>query len=426
MTTTADWKWESRFKGCNLKNQKAKYSNYICNPPTRHWVKLKSQRGVQVIEKIEENPRNCQQVNPKSGQGDYVCNPATGRWVHKEGRLGQLLVKHYSKLVYGKIKAPKPEKAAKSSLQALKKTITVVIPGLPPQYKAIKKIGSGLFGQIYLASENVSGQKVVIKKYKDYVDPGTAEKMKNQIVALSKLQSEHLLNYLDSFYNENGEFFIIMEYFDGHNLTDLDINKMATEDKMQIILQLILGLHDLHVEYNLSHQDIKPSNIMISNDGTTVRYIGYGLTFDFDSWKKNYNLSSGAPYYRPPEQILQNVEKSLKEIPLAKKKTQSLPQLFKAGDIWSLGAVIYYILTGRHAFEKFSQQSIEEINQQILNTEPDYSSLPLEFSKNENFQIMLAGMFTKDRKKRLDIEAVMDLYEKAYKEIIQEEGGNAP
>ena len=308
-------------------------------------------------------------------------------------------------MVYGQtqtLQTKKGVKASKMSLQALKKPISVSIPGLPAQYKAIKKIGSGLSGQIYLALDS-TGQKLVIKKYTDLVDAETGKKMKAQIASLSKFQSEHLLNYLDGFGNQHGEFFVIMEYFDGHNLTDLDINKMTNGDKLQIILQLILGLNDLHTEYNLAHQDIKPSNIMISNDGSTVRYIGYGLTLDLNSWKKNYNLTSGAPYYRPPENI---------EVP-----TQTnLLQLFKSGDIWSLGAVIYYILTGRHAFEQ-SAQSVEEINQNILKSEPDYSLLPAEFLMSESFQIMISSMLNKNYKKRLDIEAVMDLYEVAHKEI---------
>lgn len=394
------------FQDCSHKNKKSRYSNYLCNSETHRWTRINTPTGQKIVKVIEANPRNCRSVNPKSEREDMICNPASGRWVHKDGRVGQMLLKNYGKLVTGKAK---PKKATKASLLALKKpkAATLTIPKLPPGYVFVKQLGLGASGQVYLAKMGAEGQQVVIKKYIDPVDKTTAEKLKKRIEKLSQIKSDYLLTYLGSYYNESTqEFYLIMDYFDGHNISSLDIKDMLLDEKLQIILQLILGLYDLHVENDVSHEDIKPSNIMINNDGTNVRYIGYGLIIDTKSWKKSYNLAGGSPYYRSPENIA------------VTEKTPLFKGMARASDIWSLGAVIFYILTGRHAFQTPNQHSIEDINNTILTQQPNYSLLPSQVSHNPTFMMMLKGMLEKDFQKRPDIETIVDLYEKAHKQLV--------
>lgn len=400
---TSNWS----FQDCNRKNKKARYPNYLCHSPTHHWVKINTPTGQKVVKTIEENPRSCRSVNPKSEKENMICNPATGRWVNKEGRVGQLILRNYGKPTFGH---PKPKKATKASLLALKKgkAATLVKPKLPVGYTFIKQLGQGLSGQIYLAKSEFSGKEVVIKRYKDPIDGAEAKKIGQRVSKLLQLKSDYLLPYLGTFYDEpTQEFYLIMDYFDGHSISNVDIKDMTLDDKLQIILQLILGLYDLHVEYSMAHEDIKPSNIMIGDNGETIRYIGYGLILDTRSWKESYNLTGAAPYYRSPENIA------------ITNKTQLFGKMLRASDMWSLGAVIYYVLTGRHAFQTPEQKSIEDINNTILTANPDYTKLPEEVYKNSTFMTMLRGMFEKDFKKRFDIESVVDLYEKAHKEIIK-------
>jgi len=389
---------------CNRKNQKSKYPNYLCNSETHHWVRINSQTGKKVVKVVEEHPRKCRSVNSKSENSDFICNPATGHWVRKDGRIGQMVLRHYGKHTYGQ---PQPPKMGKSSLQALKKIgqNKILIPHLPPGYTFVQILASSLSGQIILAIDQSKGKNVVIKKYKDDIDPKIAQKMGQQVLTLSKLNSEYLLNYLGSFYDETDhKFYLIMNFFDGHTLSNVDTKEFNSEEKFQIILQLVLGLYDLHVEYGLAHEDLKPSSIMISNIEVAIKYIGYGLVFDSTSWKKAYNLANESPYYRSPENIVITGETVNKNI-------------LKKGDIWSLAAIIYFILTGRHAFQRPNEQSIEDINNNILKSEPNYTLLPKEFSKSPTFMKMLKGMFNKDHMKRFDIETIVDLLEKSYNEV---------
>ena len=429
---------------CNRKIRKAKYPNYLCNSDTHRWVNIKSTSGQKIATDVKNNPRPCPPTNKKAQGADYLCNPATGHWVKKEGRVGKLAQRHYltgylpkpiipstlvtkhvgtSPMPRGAeptplpsiIEPPKPTPVpltAKQALAALKKPLTTnaekIKFKMPPGYKYVKLINSGLSGIIFSALKISTNTSVVIKRYKDEIEPTTADKMSKRVASLSKLTTndEYLLHYLDSYYDTSSRvFYLIMDYFDGHNLSQLDIKEMDNAEKAQVILQLILGLYDLHVEHHLSHEDIKPSNIMISNDGGLVKYIGYSLVFDVTSWKSNYNLTSGAPYYRSPENIL------TKQGQLVMDSDKSLP-ILQASDIWSLACVIYYVLTGQHAFQKGSEFNIETINYNILAGKPNLSILPAEFRNNVAFMNLLQSMFTVDYASRPNIEQITASYEK--------------
>ncbi len=412
--------------------KKSKYPNYLCDSETRKWVKINTPRGTMAVEKVKSNPRQCRGVNIKSQNEMYICNPATSRFVKSNGRVGKIVSKYYG---HGTINQPvikvkkvvtktqpletiqqpemlPPKLTGKDALLALKKVNTAKsqIPILPQGYIFVKRLGSGLSGDLYLAHPSNSDHRVVIKQYHEKIVTSVGLEMIELVNSMKKINSEWLLKYYDSQYNQQTqEFAVVMDYFNGHNLTAKDIKLMDLETKLQLILQAILGLNDLQIEFGFSHQDLKPSSLMVSDDYSELKYIGYGLTADIDSWKKNYNLTSGAPYYRSPENIVIKGQAQLDE----------LPNLTKAGDVWALGAIIYYLLTGLHAFQNSHQESVKDINYTILATEPDYQLLPIECRQSQIFMTMLKGMLFKDSKSRFKITEILDLYEQAYKEIMK-------
>lgn len=442
---------------CNRRLKKAGYPNYLCHSASHKWVNINTPTGQLIASEIKNNPRACPKTNVKSNKDDYLCNPATAHWVKREGRVGRLVQKHYlheiphdiskqspalvdkplspikevdyslenSPIITPKIPSPivspivaspvvpapivpvtKPLNS-KQSLLALKKTSKSTYPEnlkfkMPPGYEYINLINSGLSGLIFLAIRSSDNSFVVIKRYKDEIKPNVAIEMETAVTKLSKIVSDdnYLLHYISSYYDA-GNFYLVMDYFNGHNISQLDIKQMTNDDKSQIILQLILGVYDLHIEHHISHGDIKPSSVLINNSHE-IKYIGYGLVFDQTSWKKNYNLTSGAPYYRSPENIQMGPHMNLDD--------QSILQ---ASDIWSLGCMIYFVLTGRHAFQKATEYNIESINYNILAGNPDYSQLPLEFSKNSAFMGIFKKMFIINYLERPKIEEITAQYERA-------------
>ncbi len=405
--------------------KKSRYPNYICNPESERWVKIGSEEGLKSVDKVKATPRDCRATNAKSGQENYVCNPATSRWVKAGGRVGKIVEKYYGKGKAGQIPIkkkklttvePQTETVAptkltgKAALLALKKNKTgsVGTPILPPGYQFVRRLGSGLSGDLYLAHPEGKSTNVVIKQYRDPINAKTAQAMTDLVNSMKKVNDEYLLSYFDSYYDAStGEFYIVMDYFDGHSLSDQDLKTATQDDKLQWILQAIVGLDNLHTDFQLSHQDLKPSSLMISNDLNQLRYIGYGLVADLATWKKNFNMTSGAPYYRSPENIVATGNVNMEQ----------MANLTKATDIWALGLIIYYILTRKHAFQTDFQDSVQAINYTILGTEPDYQKLPADFRNNASFMKMLKGMLIKDPLQRMKIAEVEDLYEQAFREI---------
>jgi hypothetical protein len=264
---------------CNRQGtKKSKYPNYICNPETLRFVKIGSEDGLQSVDKVKANPRDCRPTNSKSSQDNYICNPATSRWVKSEGRVGKIVEKYYGRGKAGvmpikkkvsvksvtfsepAIEVPTQKLTGKSALLSLKKKIgSTGKPTLPPGYQFVRRLGSGLSGDLYLANPVGQSSFVVIKQYKDLFDAKTADSMKSLVNTMKKIKDEYLLSYYDSYYDaETKEFYIVMEYFDGHSLSDQDLKTATLEDKLQWILQAIIGLDNLHNDYQLSHQDLKP------------------------------------------------------------------------------------------------------------------------------------------------------------------------
>jgi serine/threonine protein kinase len=269
-------------------------------------------------------------------------------------------------------------------------------PNLPPGYLLIKKIGSDQSEPIYLA-RTPDQYAVVIKEYKNQIDSKTAEKMTNEVYLYANIDSDDLLKYINSYYDSNQlKFYLIMENTDGYTLSQFQPNNYLFSQKINYVYQLIVGLFVLHLNYDLSHGQIKPSNVMIDRPEITVRHFGYALTFNANFWKQCYDLPDESIYYRSPENIV------IQEDQLTEK-------ILRVGDIWSLGVLIYWILTGKQAFESTNFNDFESITQTILTSEPNYAYLPLECINSPSFQKMIRGMLIKDFENRFTILDVLDL-----------------
>ena len=390
---------------CNRQEKVARYPNYVCEEETASWHRLNTLVGLKVAQRIKDNPRYCPESNPKAELPDYLCNPASARWVKQEKRVGKIVQKYYGP-------GPRqPKKAVATPVEAITKTSRkprVKVPILPPGYTLVKRLGHGVTGNLYLAQPETGGNQVLIKRYTDPVDPETEDQMVQHMEQLKAIQSGFLLRYMDSYYHQPTKtFYLIMTAFDGMTLLDIEPEELTTKQQLDLIQDMILGIQSLHVGHNLTHGNLTPPNVLISPDMAQVKTIDYGLAVDVESWKHNYDLSGGAPYYRPPENIVVSTAVSM----------DSLPKLRKASDVWTLAGVIYFMLTGHHPFKSPQERSIGDINSNILKGEIDYDLLPDAYLDSPSFMKMLEGMFNKDFIKRLNIEAVMDLFMKANQEI---------
>jgi eukaryotic-like serine/threonine-protein kinase len=195
------------------------------------------------------------------------------------------------------------------------------------RYEIICKLGQGATGIAYLAWDPTIKRNVALKVTK-------AETEKYRDIFLSEIQSAGRLSHgnVVSIYDagvENDSCYIAMEYIKGSTLEIYcqKDNLLPLNTALEAILDVCNGLGYAHDECVI-HRDIKPSNILLSLDGT-AKITDFGIaqmtdkTFTTGIW--------GTPHYLSPEQI--------------KDETVGFP-----GDIFSVGCVLYEILTGEKAF----------------------------------------------------------------------------
>ena len=165
------------------------------------------------------------------------------------------------------------------------------------KYIKLSKIGGGSFGQVYLVKDIKTNKEYAMKKfYLDNLGNGGAVK---QFEILSKFDHENIHKVVDMFIAPNKNQYLVTPYY-SNNLYNYVTKKLPEKVIKQIILQIIKAIKYLH-SLNYLHRDIKPDNILISNEGKII------LT-DFDlcrleSKGKDDPLTRTAVtlYYRAPE-----------------------------------------------------------------------------------------------------------------------------
>lgn len=211
------------------------------------------------------------------------------------------------------------------------------------QYVLKQKIGRGGMGEIYLAEHRLLKRTCAIK----LIRPEMAEKaavisrFEREVQTTAKLRHHNTVEIYDFGHLEDGTFFYVMEHLDGLNLQELvDRHGAPPVARVVYILRQICGaLGEAH-KIGFIHRDIKPENILLCCQGgehDVAKLFDFGLvrniTEDEPSSKITRDGASvGTPHYMSPEQVVGE------EVDLR-------------SDIYSLGAVAYFLLTGKTPFD---------------------------------------------------------------------------
>ena len=203
------------------------------------------------------------------------------------------------------------------------------------KYLKISKIGGDSFGQVYLVKDKDTQKEYAMKKfYLDNLGNGGAVK---QFEILSKFNHENIHKVVDMFVSPNTNQYLVTPYYK-NNLYDYVSKKLPEKVIKQIILQVLKAANYLH-SLKYIHRDIKPDNILISDEGKII------LT-DFDlcrleSKGKDDQLTRTAVtlYYRAPEIFFGDFYYTNKI------------------DIWSIGCVFAELITGQTLFKGSNELS---------------------------------------------------------------------
>jgi hypothetical protein len=211
------------------------------------------------------------------------------------------------------------------------------------QYRLKELIGAGGMGEVHLAEHVLLRRPCAIKLIRPERagDPKNLARFEREVQATATLTNWHTVEIFDFGRAADGAFYYVMEYLPGLNLEQL-VNKygaMPPERAIHLLRQVCSALHEAHA-INLIHRDLKPSNIIACRRGgidDVAKLLDFGLVLDRTpegDWEKltQEGVLAGTPSYMSPEQA-------------ANRAT-----LDARSDIYSLGAVGYFLLTGRPPF----------------------------------------------------------------------------
>ena len=219
-------------------------------------------------------------------------------------------------------------------------------------YRIIKFLGSGKFSVVYEAERQLDSKLVALKiiKIYDIKDKNLVEKCLQEVNLLKRVNHPNIIKYLDSFIFQN-ELYIAVEWADKGDVKRL-IKKYKQEgdeiDERKVIeytREIAAGLNHMH-EQRVIHRDLKPANILITSDGIfKLGDLGLGRIMNTETIKTFSKV--GTPLYMAPEVI-----------------NNSNGYDFKC-DNWSLGCVIYELITLRSPFQTSEKLSLIELFKKI-------------------------------------------------------------
>ena len=229
-----------------------------------------------------------------------------------------------------------------------------------------RHLGSGAMGDVYLAEEAITNRKVAVKFVQSRIqdDPAAMARFHKEIEAAATLVHPNIALFAGHG-TWNGMTYMAMELVEGVELATFVQNgaRLSEEIALFLIIQIAEALEYAHQRTGLVHRDIKPGNIILQLGGSTTidsstraKIIDFGLAsfratldqeFTGDAAKSIHKTQEdiggqtvGTPAYMPPEQVRGDA------------------QITFAADVYSLGATLYHLLTGRIPYEAKSPSLI--------------------------------------------------------------------
>ena len=245
-------------------------------------------------------------------------------------------------------------------------------------YKLLEKIGEGGCGAVYMADqEKPVRRRVALKVIKLGMDTKSViARFEAERQALAMMDHPNIARVLDADATETGRPYFVMELVRGFKITEYcDANNLATEQRLALFIQVCQAIQHAH-QKGVIHRDIKPSNILVTlHDGVPVpKVIDFGIAkatatpLTEKTLFTAYAQLIGTPAYMSPEQA-----------------EMSGLDVDTRADIYSLGVLLYELLTGRTPFDpkQLMQAGFDEMRRTLREREPQRPSAILTTLQND-------------------------------------------
>lgn len=213
-------------------------------------------------------------------------------------------------------------------------------------YRLEEKLGQGGMGEVWRARHKLLARPAAVKLIRTSGEPNAARReellarFEREARATARLRSHHTVEVYDFGRTLDGEFYYAMELLDG-----LDLHRLIDEEGPQpidrviaILEQICWSLMEAH-SLGLVHRDIKPANVFLCREGhelDVVKLLDFGLVIEPDAIRRGERSITGTPDFMSPE------------------SAEGVEALSARSDLYSLGCVGYWLLTGRTLFRESS------------------------------------------------------------------------
>lgn len=269
-------------------------------------------------------------------------------------------------------------------------------------YEILREIGHGGMGTVYLASraDESFDKRVAVKLINRGMNTNAVLKrfvMERQILA--RLEHPNIALLLDGGSTDDGLPYFVMEYIEGLPVTKYcDAHNLNLKERLFLFQKICSAISYAHQNL-IVHRDIKPSNILVTKDGTP-KLLDFGIAkLLHPDWSADTNeatatiLRAMTPEYASPEQL------------------RGLP-VTTASDVYSLGVVLYELLSGERPY-KIESRLPEEVAREVLTQEPIKPSLvvnskfKIQYSKSEDKTLPYEAKPTSDNQQKINRQSAI-------------------
>lgn len=266
---------------------------------------------------------------------------------------------------------------------------------LADRYKIVDTLGEGGMANVYLATDIILQRKVAVKVLRMDLqnDQKTVQRFQREALATSELSHPNIVSILDVG-AEKGMQYLVMEYVDGPNLKEyIHEHNPLTLDRVIEIMDQILSAIALAHQHNVIHRDLKPQNILMDPSGR-VKVADFGIAIALSQQSiTQTNSLLGSVHYMSPEQARGSMAT-------------------KQSDIYSLGIILYELITGDVPFggETAVSIALKHFQENIPSIRKQYPAVPQAL---ENVVLKATSKDPRDRYDSvsdmlLDLDTTMD------------------
>jgi serine/threonine-protein kinase len=212
------------------------------------------------------------------------------------------------------------------------------------KYRVGEALASGGMGTVVACVDEMLGRPVVLKflKPKLAADPDVVERFMREARAAARIRNDHVVQVYEVGSTSGGIPYMVMERLEGQDLEELRLSRgpLPVSEAVDLCLQALDAISDAH-EQGIVHRDLKPSNLFLAQrrgKAPIVKVLDFGISKVAAEHQAAANITRtgsmlGSPGYMSPEQV------------------RSIKNVDRRTDLWSLGVILYEMLTGENAFD---------------------------------------------------------------------------